>query len=137
MKGVDSMPLQREVDCEETKHGARIKYSLLNFCYSHKSFYFCLHKFVTMQQQLELLKTELNSTRKAVGTVIHLLEKINTVVEEGFETVNKRLSNLEGRNGMQGVNEQLGSIKTELQKIQKAYPYDDLIHNMDQITGKA
>ncbi len=90
-----------------------------------------------MQQQLELLKTELNSTRKAVGTVIHLLEKINTVVEEGFETVNKRLSNLEGRNGMQGVNEQLGSIKTELQKIQKAYPYDDLIHNMDQITGKA
>ena len=90
-----------------------------------------------MQQELETLKKEPESTRKAVGVVIHLLEKINTVVEEGFEKVNTRLSNLEGKNGMQGVNDQLGDIKTELQKIQKAYPYEDLINNMEQITGQA
>ncbi len=90
-----------------------------------------------MQQELETIKHDLISTRKAVGTVIHLLEKINTVVEDGFEKVNLRLSNLEGKNGMQGVNEQLGNIKTELQKIQKAYPYEELIQNMDQVKGEA
>jgi hypothetical protein len=72
-----------------------------------------------MEQALETIKQDLNSTRKAVGTVIHLLEKINTVVEDGFEKVNLRLSNLEGKNGMQGVNEQLGSVNLKLQHIIK------------------
>ena len=72
-----------------------------------------------MEQALETIKQDLNSTRKAVGTVIHLLEKINTVVEDGFEKVNLRLSNLEGKNGMQGVNEQSGSVNLKLQHIIK------------------
>jgi hypothetical protein len=90
-----------------------------------------------MQAELEHLKKELENTHKTIGVVIHLLEKINTVMEDGFEKVNTRLSNLEGKNGMQGVNEQLGGIKSELQKIQKAYPYEDLINNMEQIKGQA
>jgi hypothetical protein len=40
-------------------------------------------------------------------------------VEDGFEKVNLRLSNLEGKNGMQGVNEQLGSVNLKLQHIIK------------------
>ncbi|MCB9044971.1 MAG: hypothetical protein H6550_02405 [Chitinophagales bacterium] len=86
-----------------------------------------------MQQELDTLKKELDETRKAVGFIIHLLDKMNATIEDGFENVNKRLSELEGKNGMQGVNKQLGDIKGELQKIQKAYPYDDYIKNIDAI----
>jgi hypothetical protein len=90
-----------------------------------------------MQQEFDTLKKELDETRKAVGVVIHLLDKMNATIEEGFNNVNKRLSDLEGRNGMQGVNMQLVDIKTELQKIQKVYPYEEMIKNMDSITGQA
>jgi hypothetical protein len=81
-------------------------------------------------QTIEELALKQEATNKTLGAVIHLLEKVNTAVEEGFASVddrlhniNLRLSNLEGQNGMKGVNAQLGDIKGELQKIQKAYPY--------------
>ncbi|MES2479501.1 MAG: hypothetical protein V4561_10460 [Bacteroidota bacterium] len=90
-----------------------------------------------MQQEIDTLKKELESTRKGVGVIIHLLEKINGVMVDGFEKVNTRLANLEGKEGMQGVNDQLGDIKSELQKIQKTYPYEDLFNNMEQIKGEA
>jgi hypothetical protein len=90
-----------------------------------------------MQQELETIKKELDNTRKAVGVIIHLLNKMNTTVGEGFENVNKRLSELEGKNGMQGVNMQLGEIKNEIDKIQKVYPYEDMIKNMGSVRGHA
>jgi archaellum component FlaC len=88
-----------------------------------------------MQQEIDQLKAELEITKKNMGVVIHLLENIRTVVENGFNQVNSRLANLEGKNGMQGVNEQLGGIKSELQKIQMAYPYDDIVSNMNTVSN--
>lgn len=90
-----------------------------------------------MDQDLTLIKKELESTKSTVSAVLHLLERMNDAMTEGFDKVNKRLSELEGKNGMQGVNMQLGDIKTELHKIQKAYPYDDIVRNLDNIHGQA
>lgn len=68
-----------------------------------------------------------------LGSIIHLLDRLNKVVEDGFSEVNERLARLEGKDGMQGVTKQLVDIKGELQKIQKAYPYDDLLSNMQTV----
>lgn len=90
-----------------------------------------------MDQDLTLIKKELESTKSTVSAVLHLLERMNDAMTEGFDKVNKRLSELEGKNGMQVVNMQLGDIKTELHKIQKAYPYDDIVRNLDNLRGQA
>jgi hypothetical protein len=34
-----------------------------------------------MLNEIETIKTEVNNTRKAIGSVIHLLEKINSAME--------------------------------------------------------
>lgn len=78
-------------------------------------------------------KHELELTKTVLGNIIHLLDRLNNVVEDGFNEVNERLTRLEGKDGMQGVNKQLIDIKGELQKIQKAYPYDDLVNNMNTV----
>jgi len=90
-----------------------------------------------MQEEFDKIKKEFDSTRKTLGMVLNLLEKMQTAMSDGFNQVNERLSHLEGEKGMQGVTSQLFDIKSELHKIQKAYPYDDLSSNMDTITGQA
>lgn len=90
-----------------------------------------------MNAEYEMIKRELESTKSTVSAVLHLLERMNDAMRSGFDTVNKRLSQLEGKNGMQGVNEQLGDIKSELHKIQKAYPYEDVVRNLEQLKGQA
>jgi hypothetical protein len=90
-----------------------------------------------LQKQIENNTAGIEATRKAVGNIIGILERISSAVDEGFEKVHQRLSILEGKDGMQGVNMQLGDIKNELHKIQKAYPYEDLINNMKSIQGEA
>lgn len=90
-----------------------------------------------MESQIENLKKSLETTQSILGTIIHLLDKTNTVMEDGFNKVNERLAALEGKEGMQGVNQQLSEIKGELHKIQQVYPYEDLAINLKQITGKA
>jgi hypothetical protein len=86
-----------------------------------------------MEGNYEELKRELENTRNAVGSVLSVLEKMNTAMADGFKKVNERLSVLEGTQGMQGVNAQLGEIKTELHKIQKAYPYEEIFSNIQSI----
>ena len=86
-----------------------------------------------LQQQIEKNSASIESSKKAIGSVLDLLEKISNAVDEGFRTINARLAALEGKEGMQGVNAQLGEIKHELHKIQKAYPYDDLFNNIQSI----
>lgn len=90
-----------------------------------------------MQPDYEAIKKDAEAAKKAVGIIIHLLEKMNEAMEEGFSKVNDRLANIEGKNGMIGVNKQLGDIKEELQKIQKVYPYNDMFNNMKDIAGEA
>jgi archaellum component FlaC len=90
-----------------------------------------------MDQELAQFKKDLEGTRSTVNAVLHLLERMSDAMSEGFDKVNQRLSELEGKNGMQGVNQQLGDIKTELHKIQKAYPYDDIVKNLDHLRGQA
>lgn len=90
-----------------------------------------------MESQIENLKKSLETTQSTLGTIIHLLDKTNTVMEDGFNKVNEPLAALEGKEGMQGVNQQLSEIKGELHKIQQVYPYEDLAINLKQITGKA
>lgn len=86
---------------------------------------------------IEIITQKLEETRKTVGALVHVLDKMNTTMEEGFENVNKRLSELEGKNGMQGVNRQLGDIKHELSKIQKVYPYEEMMNNIETVKGQA
>ena len=90
-----------------------------------------------MNQSFDCLKQEIDATRKALISVFNLLEKINQAVEEGFKNVNHRLFEIEGNNGMIGVNKQLEEIKLELQNIQKIYPYHDQIQNLKDIRGEA
>lgn len=86
-----------------------------------------------LQKQVEKNAIAIDASRKAIGSVIDLLERISSAVDEGFAKVNQRLATLEGKDGMQGVNSRLGEIKNELHKIQKAYPYDELFNNMQAI----
>jgi uncharacterized protein YukE len=79
---------------------------------------------------LEKNTIAIEAHRQALTTVISLLEKISNAVDEGFTKVNERMALLEGREGMQGVNHQLGEIKNELHKIQKTYPYDEMFKNI-------
>jgi hypothetical protein len=82
---------------------------------------------------IQKLTKEFEAQRNTLSAVIGLLMDLNNAVNEGFEKVNERLSVLEGKQGMQGVNSQLHEIKQELHKIQKAYPYDDLYNNIQSI----
>lgn len=90
-----------------------------------------------MKEQLDKLQKDVEATRLTIGGIIHLLEKMGTAMEDGFNKVNERLARLEGKDGMQGVNHQLGAIKEELQKIQKVYPYEELLDNMKGLQGEA
>lgn len=91
-----------------------------------------------MQDQDESIQPDKNAIaieqhRQTLTSIIGLLDKISTAVNEGFEKVNHRLSILEGKQGMQGVNTQLSEIKDELHKIQKTYPYEDMFKNLASI----
>ncbi|MBC7552970.1 MAG: hypothetical protein H7257_03220 [Taibaiella sp.] len=87
-----------------------------------------------LAKQIELNSAEIESLGKNLGAVVLLLERISNAVDEGFRKVNDRLSVLEGREGMQRVNTQLGEIKNKLHKIQKSYPYDELYKNIKSIS---
>ena len=79
------------------------------------------------------LSKDLESQRNVFSSVIDLLVNLSNAVNDGFDKVNERLSILEGKKGMQGVNSQLSDIKHELHKIQKAYPYDEMFTNIQSI----
>lgn len=83
---------------------------------------------------IQKIAKELEAQRGTLAAVIGLLMNLSNAVNEGFEKVNERLAALEGKQGMQGVNTQLQEIRHELHKIQKAYPYDDIFSNMQEIT---
>lgn len=85
-------------------------------------------------EDIENLKNRVDDNRRVLGHVLHLLEKMNQTMEDGFANVNERLSKLEGKEGMQGVNSQLSDIKTEIGKIQKAYPYEELFSNLHAVS---
>ncbi|MCF8450890.1 MAG: hypothetical protein K9G49_13540 [Taibaiella sp.] len=83
---------------------------------------------------LEKLSKDIEAQRSALSHVIGLIINLSNAVNDGFAEVNQRLAILEGKQGMQGVNTQLTDIKTELGKIQKAYPYEELFANMQSIS---
>lgn len=87
--------------------------------------------------EVKRLTAEITEQRGVISHVVNLLVNLSTAVDDGFKKVNERLAVLEGEKGMQGVNMQLGDIKNELHKIQKAYPYDELFNNMKSVTGEA
>jgi len=80
--------------------------------------------------ELQRISKDLESQRNVLSHVVSLLMNLSNVVDEGFNKVNERLAALEGKQGMQGVNQQLGDIKNELHKIQRTYPYDDMFKNI-------
>lgn len=86
-----------------------------------------------LEAEVQKLHKELEAQRNTLSNVISLLLNLSTAVTEGFEKVNERLSALEGKQGMQGVNTQLADIKNELHKIQKTYPYDEMYNNITSI----
>lgn len=87
--------------------------------------------------EIQKLSKEVESHKGVLAHVVGLLVNLSNAVDEGFAKVNERLAILEGKQGMQGVNQQLGEIKTELHKIQKAYPYDELYSNLKSVQGEA
>jgi hypothetical protein len=87
--------------------------------------------------EIQKLSKELEGQRNTLASVIGLLVGLSNAVNEGFDKVNERLSVLEGKQGMQGVNSQLLEIKHELHKIQKAYQYDELFNNIQSVQGNA
>jgi len=89
-----------------------------------------------LEVKIEQNSVAIENSRKAIGSMIVLLERISNAIEEGFAKVNTRLAALEGKDGIQGVNSQLSDIKNELHKIQKAYPYDELFNNIQAIQRK-
>ena len=90
-----------------------------------------------MTAQVEKIKNDVSAQQKAFTIVISLLEKIHDAMNAGFEEVNGRLAVLEGKQGMQGVNEQLTEIKNELNRIHTIYPYKELFENTKIISGQA
>lgn len=84
----------------------------------------------------EKLSKQLEQHRNTLSNVVNLLVNLSNVVNDGFAEANSRLATLEGKHGMQGVNAQLNDIKSELHKIQKTYPYDDLFNNMKTSTSR-
>jgi archaellum component FlaC len=87
--------------------------------------------------QIDKQSVEIESLKNLTNKILHVLGTMNDAMIDGFEQVNERLVRLEGKEGMQGVNKQLGDIKEELNKIQKAYPYEDLYNNMQKVQGEA
>jgi len=83
------------------------------------------------------LSKELEGQRTTLSDVIRLIVNLNNAINEGFNEINNRLSALEGKQGMQGVNTQLNEIKIELHKIQRAYPYEEIYSNLKSISGEA
>ena len=74
-----------------------------------------------LSAEIQKLSKDIEAQRSVLSHVIGLLVHLLNAVNEGFDKVNERLSVLEGKQGMQGVNIQLTDIKHELTKIQKAY----------------
>jgi hypothetical protein len=87
--------------------------------------------------ELYNLSKELEVLRTTLSDVIRLIVNLNNAINEGFNEINNRLSALEGKQGMQGVNTQLNEIKIELHKIQRAYPYEEIYSNLKSISGEA
>lgn len=83
--------------------------------------------------ELQKLSKDFDAQRNTLSSVISLLVDLNEAVNQGFERVNERLSVLEGKQGMQGVNSQLLEIKHELHKIQKAYNYEEIYSNVQTL----
>ncbi len=86
-----------------------------------------------MALELQKLSKDFDAQRNTLSSVISLLVDLNEAVNQGFERVNERLSVLEGKQGMQGVNSQLLEIKHELHKIQKAYNYEEIYSNVQTL----
>ena len=87
--------------------------------------------------EIQKMSKDLETQRGTLSHMISLLLGLSGAVDDGFKKVNERIALLEGKEGMQGVNHQLGEIKNELHKIQKAYPYDELFNNMKSVQGEA
>lgn len=83
--------------------------------------------------EIQKLSKDFDAQRNTLSSVIGLLVDLNEAVNQGFEKVNERLSALEGKQGMQGVNSQLLEIKHELHKIQKAYNYEEIYSNVQAL----
>lgn len=61
--------------------------------------------------ELYKLSKELEGQRTTLSDVIRLIVNLNNAINEGFNEINNRLSALEGKQGMQGVNTQLNEKK--------------------------
>lgn len=84
-------------------------------------------------QKIEETNSTVEASRKTIMKMLDIMDRMSNAIKDGFNEVNERLARLEGNEGMQGVNSQLGEIKNELYKIQKAYPYDELYKNIQSI----
>lgn len=71
------------------------------------------------QQEYDELNKQAEATNVAVSRMLQVLDKMNAVMVEGFENVNNRLAKLDGKDGMQGVSQQLDDIWSELQTLPK------------------
>lgn len=90
-----------------------------------------------LKLEVQKLTKDLENQRHTLSHIIGILSNLSNAIDEGFAKVHERLAILEGKQGMQGVNQQLGDIKNELHKIQKAYPYDDMFNNIKTVQGEA
>lgn len=57
--------------------------------------------------EVQKLSRELEAQRNSFSHVIGLIVSLSNAVNEGFNKVNERLSILEGKQGMQGVNAEM------------------------------
>jgi uncharacterized coiled-coil protein SlyX len=89
-----------------------------------------------LQIEVAKLSKELESQHGSLNQFLSVLKNLHSAVNAGFDQVNERLSHLEGKHGMQGVNAQLAEIKQEINKIQITHGYQDLSSNLELLNPK-